>query len=82
MPEMQVQALQRFFCTATTRGKVMACESDKCEKYGMHHDYVNGIEVSKCQFCRRDDQPERLNPEDHFVDDNKMICDSLNSAET
>lgn len=23
-------------------------------------------------------QPERLNPEDHIVDDNEMVCDSLN----
>lgn len=36
----------------------MACENDKCEKYGMHHDYVDGVEVRKCQFCRRDDQIE------------------------
>ena len=27
-------------------------------------------------------QPERLNPEDQFVGDNKMVCDSLNSMET
>lgn len=32
----------------------MACESDKCEKYGMHHDYEDGVEVKRCQFCQRD----------------------------
>ena len=60
----------------------MACENDKCEKYGMHHDYENGVETRKCQFCERDDQPERLNPEDHIADVNNMVCDSLNSMET
>jgi hypothetical protein len=50
--------------TATTRGKIMACENDKCEKYGMHHDYKNGVEVRKCQFCESDDQPERSKRED------------------
>jgi hypothetical protein len=33
----------------------MACENDKCEKYGMHHDYKNGVEVRKCQFCESDE---------------------------
>ena len=33
----------------------MACESDKCEKYGLHHEYENGIEISKCFFCHRDE---------------------------
>lgn len=42
----------------------MACESDKCEKYGMHHEYKNGVEIRKCQFCRRDNQPERSKRED------------------
>lgn len=48
----------------------------------MHHDYENGVETRKCQFCERDDQPERLNPEDHIADVNNMVCDSLNSMET
>jgi hypothetical protein len=38
----------------------MACENDKCEKYGMHHDYENDVEIRKCQFCLIDNQPERL----------------------
>lgn len=42
-----------------TRGKIMACESDKCDKYGMHHDYKNGVEIRKCIFCIKDNQPER-----------------------
>jgi len=42
----------------------MACERDKCEKYGMHHDYENGLEVRKCQFCIEDDQPERSKRKD------------------
>jgi hypothetical protein len=42
----------------------MACESDKCEKYGMHHEYKNGVEIRKCQFCKCDDQPERSKRED------------------
>lgn len=25
-------------------------------------------------------QPERLNPEDHIVEDNDMVCDSLNTV--
>ena len=42
----------------------MACENDKCSKYGMHHEYKNGVEIRKCQFCDRDDQPERLKRSD------------------
>lgn len=47
----------------------MACENDKCAKYGMHHDYENGIEVRKCQFCLRDEILIQLNEENHV-----MIC--------
>lgn len=32
----------------------MACENDKCDEYGMHHEYKDGIEVSKCQYCKFD----------------------------
>lgn len=74
----------------------MACESDKCEKYGMHHDFVNGVEVRKCQFCMND-QPERSKREDswrdrsmtnsqyeQFIKDTNeyMRCGALNSMET
>lgn len=58
----------------------MACENDKCEKYGLHHDYENGVEIRKCHLCERDNQPERLNPEDHIADTRKVICDSLNTT--
>lgn len=34
----------------------MACENDKCDRYGLHHDYENGVEVRKCQFCECDDK--------------------------
>lgn len=30
----------------------------------MHHEYKNGVEIRKCQFCDRDDQPERLKRSD------------------
>ncbi len=42
----------------------MACENDKCEKYGMHHEYKDGVEIRKCQFCASDNQPERSKRED------------------
>ena len=68
----------------------MACENDKCEKYGMHHDYKRGIETRKCHFCEKDNQPERLNPEDakyckSLPDslnwcDATSVCDSLTST--
>lgn len=45
----------------------MACESDKCEKYGLHHDYEDGKEVMKCHLCRRDNQPERSKREDSLI---------------
>jgi hypothetical protein len=32
----------------------MACESDKCEKYGLHHDYENGVEIRKCHMCEKE----------------------------
>lgn len=54
----------------------MACESDKCEKYGMHHDFINGVEVRKCQFCMND-QPERSKREDL-----ERGCGALNTEET
>ena len=67
----------------------MACENNKCEKYGMHHDYENGVEIRKCEFCKRDNQPERLNetapiPEYGSAsslnfDEWQRRCDSLNS---
>ena len=31
-----------------------------------------------CVECKND-QADRLNPEDHFVGDNKLVCDSQNS---
>lgn len=34
----------------------MACENDKCDKYGMHHDFKDGVEVRKCEFCSRDER--------------------------
>jgi hypothetical protein len=34
----------------------MACESDKCEKYGLHHDFKDGIEIRKCFACARDER--------------------------
>jgi len=49
----------------------MACENDKCEKYGMHHEYKDGVEVKKCQFCKRHDQPERSKREDFL----KVVAD-------
>ena len=55
----------------------MACENDKCEKYGMHHDYKCGVEVRKCQFCQIDNQPERSKRED-TVKWVKTIPDELN----
>ena len=43
----------------------MACESDKCEEFGMHHEYENGVEIQKCQFCRmKYNQPERAKRSD------------------
>jgi hypothetical protein len=36
------------------KGQAMACESDKCEKYGLHHDYEDGVEVRKCFACEND----------------------------
>jgi hypothetical protein len=33
----------------------MACENDKCEKYGLHHEYKDGIEIKKCHACKKDD---------------------------
>jgi hypothetical protein len=45
----------------------MALENEKCEKYGMHHDFENGVEIRKCQFCERDNQPERSKREDHHL---------------
>lgn len=44
----------------------MACESDKCEKYGLHHDYKDGVEIRKCFACERD-QPERSKREDNSL---------------
>ena len=57
-----------------TRGKIMACENDKCEKYGMHHDYENGVKIRKCQFCKRDDQPERSKREDILETTDRVIA--------
>lgn len=37
----------------------MACESDKCEKYGLHHEYKDGVEVKKCFACERDQNYEK-----------------------
>lgn len=34
----------------------MACESDKCEKYGLHHEYKDGIEVRRCFACESDER--------------------------
>lgn len=45
----------------------MACESDKCEKYGMHHDYENGVEIRKCQFCEKDALADK-NPASYDTD--------------
>ena len=42
----------------------MACENDKCEKYGMHHEYKNDVEIRKCYLCECDNQPERSKRED------------------
>lgn len=36
--------------------------------------------ISICEFLLNSYQPERLNPEDHFVGVNEMVCDSLNTA--
>lgn len=33
----------------------MACEGEKCEKYGLHHDFQDGVEIRKCFACQRDD---------------------------
>lgn len=38
----------------------MACENDKCEKYGLHHDYKDGVEIRKCSACKRDDKMIKL----------------------
>jgi hypothetical protein len=40
----------------------------------------NGVTIPKHVYWSL--QPERLNPEDHIVGNNEMICDSLNSMET
>ena len=48
----------------------MACESEKCEKYGLHHEYDKGIEIRKCFACEKDNQPERSKRED-FVCNHK-----------
>jgi hypothetical protein len=37
----------------------MACENDKCEKYGLHHDFQNGVEIRKCQACEREEQVQK-----------------------
>ncbi len=42
----------------------MACESEKCEKYGLHHDFKDGVEIRKCFACEKDSQPERSKRED------------------
>jgi hypothetical protein len=69
----------------------MACESDKCEKYGMHHDYKNGVETRKCLSCQKDDQPERSKREDCNCPSRYLLngiylrkycrCGALNSME-
>lgn len=51
----------------------MACENDKCEKYGFHHDYKDGVEISKCQFCMRDDHIENNKRKDS--DKEYMKCE-------
>jgi hypothetical protein len=33
----------------------MTFENKKCEKYGMHHEYDNGVEIRKCMCCMLDD---------------------------
>lgn len=42
----------------------MACENDKYEKYGLHHDYKDGIEIRKCFACKKDEMIEFENMED------------------
>lgn len=64
------------------KGKIMACENDKCAKYGMHHDYKNGVKIRKCQFCIRDDPPEPNKPEDIYQNLAKEYIDSKESWET
>lgn len=32
----------------------MTSENEKCEKYGLHHDFVDGLEVRQCFACQRD----------------------------
>ncbi len=39
----------------------MACENDKCDAYGLHHDYKDGVEVRKCHLCRHDELRNHLN---------------------
>ena len=53
----------------------MACENDKCDKYGLHHDYQDGVEIRKCFACERDNQPERSKREDSSIEE--MRCSEL-----
>jgi hypothetical protein len=60
----------------------MACENDKCEKYGMHHEYKDGVEIRKCQFCELEDQlklPEGLKDDRDlgFCYEKKVILSDL-----
>ncbi len=57
-------------------------DKDLCDKCRQEERDSNpGISIDVYITCNHN-QPERLNPEDHFVADDKMVCDSLNSMET
>jgi hypothetical protein len=40
----------------------MACENEKCDTYGLHHEYSNGVEIRKCLPCTLDDLREKKIP--------------------
>lgn len=49
------------------------CKNIHTEVQQPSDEYFRDLDL--CDKCR-----ERLNPEDHFRDTTKMICDSLNTA--
>jgi len=40
--------------------------------------HIAHTEIDYCESCWNNDQPERLNPEDQFVEVNKLVFDSPN----